>query len=239
LSEQDSPTWFKRTPNWVWYALIPIFGGLAITYAGLKVRTKEWIGVGLGFVAVSIAVNVFVPDWSSIFAMVWLGQFIAAYSLKQEFLIKTYPKDLPIPTDMILAKKIATSRDKVEINNCNTHELVYNLGLPIVYANDIMALRNEGYVFTHAEELTELIGVPEQTVRRIAPMLTFSYFSHDATTSWKRMNALSAEDLAAHGLNENVAIAIVAERQRNGEFRSLVDVKRRTGIPLQEYKILI
>jgi DNA uptake protein ComE-like DNA-binding protein len=236
LSEQNSTAWFNKTPHWVWYALIPVFGGLAITYAGLKVRTKEWIGVGMGFVVASIAVNVL--GWSSVFAMVWLGQFIVAYGLKQEFLIKTYPKDLPIPKDINMAKKIAAGRDKVEINNCTKHELVYNLGLPIVYANDIITMRNEGYIFTHAEELTELIGIPEQTVQRITPMLTFSYFLRDET-SWKRMNSLSAEELAAHGLNENVAEAIVMERQRNGEFRSLVDVKNRTGIPIQEYKVLI
>ncbi|AFY68484.1 hypothetical protein Pse7367_0167 [Thalassoporum mexicanum PCC 7367] len=237
MPEQNSPDWFKRTPNWVWYAMIPVFGGLALVYAGLKVRTKEWIGMGLAFVAVAIAANSF--GWVAIAGLGWIGQFVAAYSLKQNFLIKTYPKDLPIPQEVKLAQMITAGRDSVEINNCTKHELVYNLGLPIVYANDIITMRNEGYVFTHAEELTELIGVPELTVQRIAPMLTFSYFSRDATTSWKRMNAFSAQELAAQGLNEKVALAIVAERQRNGEFRSLVDVKRRTGIPIQEYKSLI
>lgn len=217
--------------------MIPVFGGLALVYAGLKVRTKEWIGMGLAFVAVAIAANSF--GWVAIAGLGWIGQFVAAYSLKQNFLIKTYPKDLPIPQEVKLAQMITAGRDSVEINNCTKHELVYNLGLPIVYANDIITMRNEGYVFTHAEELTELIGVPELTVQRIAPMLTFSYFSRDATTSWKRMNAFSAQELAAQGLNEKVALAIVAERQRNGEFRSLVDVKRRTGIPIQEYKSLI
>jgi DNA uptake protein ComE-like DNA-binding protein len=47
---------------------------------------------------------------------------------------------------------------------------------------------------------------------------------------------LSSEELIRDGLDRNVAERIVRERQKQGEYKSVVDVKRRTGLPLDSYR---
>jgi DNA uptake protein ComE-like DNA-binding protein len=49
---------------------------------------------------------------------------------------------------------------------------------------------------------------------------------------------MTADDLIAIGIEPNVAIAIAQERQRRGEFKSIMDVKKRTGIPFSAYRQL-
>ncbi|MEE3716958.1 helix-hairpin-helix domain-containing protein [Tumidithrix elongata RA019] len=233
--------WFQQTPNWVWYSFIPYFGGLSLAYAGSKANTPAWIGAGVGltiisFSIVSLPIDLFTP----IFFAIWGCQVGLAFYLKRSFLIKTYPQDLALPEDPSLAKSLAGSRSKIDINACSKNDLVNGLGLPIVYANDIESLQNEGYIFTSVEELTEVVGIPPTTVQRIEPLITFSYnYRNEAAFSWKRLNVLSANELVEVGLTPEVAAAIAAERQRRGEFRSLMDVKKRTGLPLSSYRQLM
>jgi len=227
-----STSWFQQTPSWVWLSLIPALGGLAIAYAGYKSKTNAWIVLGVGFTGLG-----FILSSSSVVGLIWLAQIGVAFYLKTRFLAKVYPKNLPIPEETELANLVANSRNKIDINECSKNELVNTLGLPIVYANNIESLLNEGYIFTHTEELTEIAGIPENHVARIAPMITFSYdYKKEADFSWKRLNIYSTEQLVGCGLDAAIAEKIIAERQRRGDYKSLIDVKQRTGLPLATYR---
>lgn len=231
---QDS-SWFQQTPKWVWWSLFPAFGGLAIAYAGKKTNTQAWMYLGLG-----VTVAAVVLSQSSLTVPIWLAQIGIAFYLKKPFLLKTYPKNLPLPEDTEAVRLIAASRSKIDINKCSKNDLVNGLGLPIVYANDIESLQNEGYIFTDAEELSEIIGIPETTVKRIAPLIVFSYdYKTEVDISWRRLNTRSAEELIIWGIKPTDAQKIVEERQRRGEYKSAIDVKRRTGLPLSSYRNLI
>lgn len=227
----QSTSWFGQTPSWVWLSFFPIFGGLAITYAGYKSKTKVWMVLGVGITGVS-----FILSSTGAAALIWLTQIGVAFYLKKKFLAKTYPKNLPIPEELQLAKLVINTRDKVDINQCSKNELVNGLGLPIVYANNIESVLNEGYIFTHIEELVEIAGIPENYINRLAPLMIFSYdYKKEADFSWRRLNAYSIDELVACGLDGAIAEKIVAERQRRGDYKSLVDVKQRTGLPLKTY----
>lgn len=227
-------TWLQRTPNWVWLSCLPVLGGLAIAYAGYKSKTNSWMVLG-----VSLTGLAFLLSSTHIVAIVWLGQVVTAFVLKKRFLIKTYPQELPLPEDWETAKSIAKHRRKIDINSCSKHELVHSLGLPIVYANDLESLRTEGYIFTHIEELNEIVGIPEAYIKKIAPLISFRYdYKQEAMFSWKRLNILSAQELIECGLEREVAEQIVRERQRRGEYKSLMEVKRRTGLPFYCYRQL-
>jgi DNA uptake protein ComE-like DNA-binding protein len=144
-----------------------------------------------------------------------------------------------LPEDERLFKAIAANRPKIEINSCSKNDLVNVLGLPIVYANDIDSLRAEGHIFTSLEELHDILEIPNSTLQKIAPMVVFSYdYRQESGYSWKRVNSMTADDLMAIGIESNIAIAIAEERQRRGEFKSIMDVKKRTGIPFSAYKQL-
>ena len=233
MSQANS--WFKQTPAWVWFSVIPIFGGLSIAYAGYKSRTKIWIMLGLGLTGIAF----FLSSNDSVLTVIWLSQIASAVYLKKSFLIKTYPKNLMLPEDNKLANLIAVNREKLDINNCSKHELVNCLGLPIVYANNIESLLNEGYIFTHEEELIEIAGIPEKHIQRISLLITFSYnYKKEADFSWRRLNTYSTSELIAFGLDAEIAQKIVAERELRGEYKSMIEVKQRTGLPFSSYRHL-
>ncbi|MEH2151318.1 helix-hairpin-helix domain-containing protein [Nostoc sp.] len=228
----QSKSWFQQTPAWVWLSLIPTFGGFAIAYAGYKSKTKTWIAIGIIIPILALALSA-----NSLVFVIWIAQIGVAFYLKKAFLVKMYPKNLPVPEEQELANLVATTRDKVDINECSKHELVNYLGLPIVYANNIESLMNEGYVFTHVEELIEIAGIPEKQVTRITPLITFGYnYKKEADFSWKRLNTYSTDELITCGLDGAIAEQIVAERQQRGEYKSLIDVKQRTGLPFTTYR---
>jgi hypothetical protein len=57
----------------------------------------------------------------------------------------------------------------MDINIYSRDEMVWHLGLPILYANDIDAIRTEGYRFTCIEELSEIAGLPESYLPKLQP----------------------------------------------------------------------
>ncbi|HEY9703822.1 MAG TPA: helix-hairpin-helix domain-containing protein [Allocoleopsis sp.] len=226
---------FAQTPNWIWFSFIPNFGGLAILYAGIKTKTPLWMGVGVGLTIASFSLYS-----THLIFPIWVAQIVISFSLKKQFIIKTADdKDL-IPTDANTAKLIAGIKGKIDINNCSKNDLVNLLGLPIVYANDIESLKLEGYIFTHIEELEELAGVPQNHLQRIEPMIVFSYdINKEVHCIWKRVNILSQEDLILLGLEPRVAQQIFTERQLRGEYQSVLDIKKRTGLPFYMYKKIV
>jgi DNA uptake protein ComE-like DNA-binding protein len=229
--------WFKQIPVWVWCACIPTLGGLAIAYAGRKTRTSEWVYLGLGTCAAAIALGSY-----PIAAVIWIFQIVVAFSLKQKFLEKTLPSTQTYAafTNPTAAQIIAAAHGKLDINTCSKDEMVRRLGLPIVYANDIDAIRTEGYMFTYVEELSEIAGLPESYLPKLQPLITFSYdIRKDDYLSWRRMNTCSIAELTAFGVSEETAGAIVGERLSRGDYKSVVDVKKRTGLPFRAYQSLM
>ncbi len=230
----SQPSWFDQTPQWVWLSCVPFIGGGAIAYAGVKCGSKIWIGIGAGFVAAAIAI----PS-SSFWSLLWFAQVGTAFALKREYLTKTYPKELPLPEDPKLFARIAATRPKIDINSCTKNDLVNVLGLPIVYANDLDSLRSEGHIFTSLEELHDVLGISNETLKKIASLVVFSYdYRQEAGYSWKRINSMTADELIDLGLEQKVAEAIAIERQQGGDFKSIMDIKRRTGVPFSAFKHL-
>lgn len=131
-------------------------------------------------------------------------------------------------------------KNKIDINTCSKDELVYDLGIPIIYANDIEYLRHQGHLFTYLEELSELAGLPENYIKQLEPFVTFTYdLNKELAISWQRLNVYSQPQLINCGLDQMIAQQIIKEREKNGTYRSVIDVQRRTGIPMSCYRHLI
>jgi DNA uptake protein ComE-like DNA-binding protein len=230
-------SWFKQTPIWIKITWIPVIGGGAIAYAGYVIKNNTWIVLGMGFVGISAIAALLFGFRVEVLAAMYVGQVVAGLMFKQEFLVKTYPRHLPLPKDLKLFHAVAAERPKIEINTCSKDDLVNRLGVPIVYANDVLALREDGYIFTYSEELTEILGIPVATVQRISAFITFSYYQ-EQEYSWQRVNHLQVEQLVSLGLEVKVAEAIAQERELNGDYRSLMDIKKRTGLLFSSYRQL-
>jgi DNA uptake protein ComE-like DNA-binding protein len=231
----DSP-WFKQTPVWVWCSLIPTLGGLSIAYAGRKSGTSAWVYLGLGTCAAALALGSY-----PIAAGIWIFQIAVAFSIKDKFLARTLPSaEYSSLADHRIAQRLADVHGKVDINTCSKDEMVRRLGLPIVYANDIESIRHEGYQFTHLEELTEMAGLPENYLPKLQPLILFAYdVRKEEFFSWRRLNTGSVPELIAWGVEEDIAQKIISERCSRGDFRSVVDVKKRTGLALRAYRSLL
>lgn len=93
------------------------------------------------------------------------------------------------------------------------------------------------YIFTHVEELHEIAGIPENYVARMSSLIVFRYnYKKEADSSWRRLNAYTIEQLITCGLDAAIAEKIVVERERKGDYKSLVEVKQRTGLPFGTYR---
>lgn len=235
MSSDRQSDWFNKTPQWCWYSLIPWFGGGALIYAGNKTNKQGWMVMGAALVAGALVLGSWI---AGLVWLVWLVQVAIAFHLKPQYLIAVAPKGVAIK-DIQTAQLMAAAHGQVDINTCSQDDLVYRLNLPIVYANDIEMLRQEGYIFTDVTELTEVVGIPEHKIQHLEPLITFSYdIKKEAEISWRRLNTLGLEDLIICGVEPAIARKIILERQ-NGHFSSVLDVKKRTGIPVQAYKHLI
>jgi hypothetical protein len=232
MNEYDSDRWFSQTPQWVYFCCVPVIGGLGLTAGGVRINNPWWMVGGVALVGANFLDNA----WF----VVYIVQVAIAFFLKSEYLVRTFPSTAPLPRDPKLAQRVLALRPKIDINTCSKDDLVRGLGLPIVYVNDIFALRASGHIFTHLEELTEIVGVPQETVQRIGSAITFSYNpKQESYVSWRRANSFSVEELMAVGLTEQVARVIVEGRTRGGQYRSIADISQRTGLPIEAFRALI
>jgi len=232
MNEYDSDRWFSQTPQWVYFCCVPVIGGLGLTAGGVRINNPWWMVGGVALVGANFLDNA----WF----VVYIVQVAIAFFLKSEYLVRTFPSTAPLPRDPKLAQRVLALRPKIDINTCSKDDLVRGLGLPIVYVNDIFALRASGHIFTHLEELTEIVGVPQETVQRIGSAITFSYNpKQESYVSWRRANSFSVEELMAVGLTEQVARAIAEGRAKSGQYRSIADISQRTGLPIEAFRALI
>ncbi|GEM_PF-450053 len=162
------------------------------------------------------------------------------YEEKRQNILDTFPHNNSSLKTTDKNKKKTKIKEKVDINNCSKNDLVYKLRLPIIYANDIDSLRNEGYIFTAIDELEYIVGIPPHYVRKIANLVIFSLdYKKEAEYSWRKLNSLSVEELMTFNLSLDHAQIIVKERNQRGKYKSLLEVKKRTGIPLEIYNHLV
>ncbi len=228
----------KKVPNWVWWSLCPVFGALTIAYVGYLTKTNRWLKLGISISLILLLASLISQSW-----LIYLAvpiQFAIAMSIKNTYLIKVAPRGAILPTDRQTAQLIANIRGKVDLNKCSKDDLVHILGLPIAYSNNIELIKAEGYMFLHIAELTELADVPEQYCEMIEPLIAFNYYEKsDNPIDWQRLNMLPLSELIELGLDRSSATIICDERQSHGAYRSLVEVRRRTGLPINLYKHLI
>lgn len=151
----------------------------------------------------------------------------------------------PIVTDLF-SQTEAKVRGKLvrnlDINTCSIDDLVHLAGIPSIYADNIDLIRSEGYHFLNLDDLTQLADLPEDYCRKIEPLIIFTYYEQFANldaSNWHRLNTLSMLELIELGLDQDIAMKIYDERNKNGLYRALVEVKRRTGLPISAYKHLI
>lgn len=225
----------KKTPGWVWFSAIPVIGGLSIAYAGNKINRSSWINTGI-----FITVLGGVLSSSHLLGFVWLGQMVVAWLLKDRFIEQINNTEQLAYGDRYHAQLLPATKAKIDLNNCSKDDLVHGLGLPIVYANEIESALNEGYLFTHIEELADIAGIPDSYIKKLEPLIIFSYdIKKEGDVSWRKCNTFSEQELMAYRLEPSVAAKIITERDKRGIYKSFSDLRKRTGLPLSKLTTLL
>jgi DNA uptake protein ComE-like DNA-binding protein len=218
-----------ESSSWIWLSLVPVFGGLAIAYAGKKKDNKNWLSVGIALTMLS-----FIFFTQESFLVLWFAQIGMGLYVRQKLNSHSSNRSETIQP------QLSHHLEQIDINSCSKNDLVYKLGLPIVYANDIDAVRQEGHIFTHLEELHTIAGLPENYLKKLETLIIFTYNLHkEIDVSWRSLNNYSVSELVILGLEHSVADKIVAEREKNGPYRSAIEIRNRTGIPLKSYQQLL
>jgi DNA uptake protein ComE-like DNA-binding protein len=218
-----------ESSSWIWLSVIPVFGGLAIAYAGKKKDNKNWLSLGIALTIISF---LFFNQES--FVVLWFAQIGMGLYVRQEL------NSRPLNRSQTVQPPLSEHLEQIDINTCSKNDLVYKLGLPIVYANEIDAVRQEGHIFTHLEELHRIAGLPENYLKKLEPLIIFTYDLHkEIDGSWRSLNNYSVSELVILGLEPSIADKIVAEREKNGPYRSAIEIRNRTGIPLKSYQQLL
>ncbi|PSF38519.1 comEA protein [Aphanothece hegewaldii CCALA 016] len=223
----------KNTLNWLWLAWVPIIGGGAIAYEGYRTKTRTWLILGTVFIIINL---VYTSNQLLPFLLFWMAQILTAFYIQR----KSYKKNSRVLDSFEEPQIIDKNEPKIDINKCSKDEMVYQLELPIVYANNIELLRNEGYFFTDIEELSDIAGIPKNYLKKLEPLITFRYHpEQEEDLSWRRVNSYSTTELIRCGLDEKVAQRIIEEREKNGQYYSVIDIKHRTGLSLNQYREII
>ena len=225
----------KKIPVWVLFSLIPFIGSLGTIYAGIKINRFSWINTGIFLTTLNIVLSS-----THLVGFVWLGQIAIAFCLKDEFIERISDSQQLERATKNSNLLLPQTTQKIDINNCSKDDLVYGLGLPIVYANEIESAQLEGYIFTHFEELADIAGIPDYYRQQLEPLVTFNYYLRkEADFSWRKCNTLSEEELIACNIEPSVVAKIIAEREQKGLFRSFPELRKRTGLPLQKLTALL
>ena len=214
--------------GWQWLAFVPSFGGVVLVVAGAQNKDKNTWASGL---AILLASFIF-AGFSAALLVTWAVQAVAAVRL-----IQGGDRQQLAPQKKYSVSAALPPGTQFNINTCSKDEMVRGLGMPIVYANEIEEVRSEGMRFMDMGDLENLTSIPNDYLRKLRPHLIFEFDYHqESGSSWRRLNHLSQAELVALGIDEVAAAAIVEARAVKGEYTSLVDVKRKTGIPINRYR---
>lgn len=123
---------------------------------------------------------------------------------------------------------------RLDVNRATVDDWLRLPGLSIRQAQVLVDLRQSGVIFHALEDVAAALGVTEQALQPLAPVLAFCYYD-DLNTLAVRPVAVNRASLAdlrrVPNLPTPLAQAILRERQSRGPFRSMADLQRRLNLP--------
>lgn len=122
---------------------------------------------------------------------------------------------------------------QIDANQASVDEWLRLPGISIHQARTLVELAGMGVQFFCVEDLAAAINVPVQRLKPLQPIIYFGYCDPDSLLTPVRLdpNSATTEQLGrVPFLDTDLAVAIVQERQENGNYRNLADMKRRLSL---------
>lgn len=128
---------------------------------------------------------------------------------------------------------------QIDVNRASVDDLLRLPGISIHQAKAAIALIENGVQFLSVEDLAGALNLPLTRLQPCEPILNFSYYTPEITPQKLRINqATSTELTQIPGINENLAQAILTERQ-NGQYVNLAQLQQRLNLSGQKVSDLL
>lgn len=126
---------------------------------------------------------------------------------------------------------------KIDVNQAGIDDWLRLPGISINQARSLVELVSMGVQLFCIEDLAAALSLPVQRLLPLEPILHFEYYDPISSLNPQRVNpneASLAEILQIPILNQDLAILITENRQKQGKYRNLADFQRRLQLNSQE-----
>ncbi len=120
---------------------------------------------------------------------------------------------------------------KIDVNRATVDDWLQLPGLSIRQAQYLVELVAMGVQLLSLEDLAAALSISLTQVKVWEPYLGFYYYDGDEIGSQVNPNLASPEQLGTiPGINRDLAIKIVENRQKQGKYRNLVEFAQRLAL---------
>ncbi len=132
------------------------------------------------------------------------------------------------------AFEIAVAADagiSIDVNQAGVDDWLRLPGISIHQARQLVALSQAGVPFYSISDLAAALSVPISRLQWLAPVLSFQYYDESEGLPSVKLDRATVSDLLnIPQIEPELASAIITERDRNGNFKSLADFQHRMGL---------
>lgn len=122
---------------------------------------------------------------------------------------------------------------RIDVNQATIDDWLRLPGFSIHQARSLIELVKTGVMLVCLEDVAAAIGVSLQQIQAYEPILVFAYYDRLSPLSPEKINPNLASELeiaAIPGIESDLAQEWIANRQRHGKYRNLVDLKSRLNL---------
>jgi DNA uptake protein ComE-like DNA-binding protein len=129
-------------------------------------------------------------------------------------------------TEIAIAEELGI---KIDVNKANVDDWLRLPGISIHQAKSLVELTDGGLQFLCIEDVAMALGISVMKINIWQPIIYFCYYDAKSfhTPLQININLATFKQLQKiPGLDENLARKIILNRQKNGNYRNLADLKK-------------
>jgi DNA uptake protein ComE-like DNA-binding protein len=132
------------------------------------------------------------------------------------------------------AFEIAVAADlgvTIDVNQANVDDWLRLPGISIHQARQLVTLSQSGVAFYSISDLAVALNIPISRLQWLAPVLSFQYYEESLALPCVKLDRATVEDLVQiPQISPELATEIITHRERDGNFKNLVDFQQRLGL---------
>ncbi len=121
---------------------------------------------------------------------------------------------------------------KIEVTQASVDDLLRLPGISIHQARNLVELIHLGVEILSIEDMASALNIPLQRLNPLKPILAFSYYDPESLLTPEKVNpnTVTAGQLQTIILDDNLAQAILENRQQYGDYKNLIDLQQRLNL---------